>query len=569
MPWRLAPDSRRLPGSFEISFLNPAPGPVQHLNANQLRRNRILTLLLLGLAIATGIVLRLIEFSTRGSLYYNEACLALNFVLRKPIDLFRPLGFEQAAAPGYLLLEHSLATALGPGEAVLRFPTLLSSIAVLVLLAILCRRLFDAWVAIIAVTLVSVSPFLILYSSLVKPYSMDAALVLWSLLCCERVLSQPERRSWIRLLVSGAIGLFFSQSLILVLIPSGFLLGVKQRLSGRSIRWALACLVVWVAVFAPLYLAIYRFEGNSSFMQGYWAPDTLSLLRPDRRRRIISIAHNIFVSSVDSLSALVLGTGVLVLAAFGVFFCMRKKGWPWTTLLLGPYLMLLIASAVGAYPIAPRVTIFAIPILVIIVSVSIRYLTSFLLRRQALKAWSPLVLVLFVAYSIRTYAASPMFRADRGISRKLIELYRHQAVCAPIYIMAAGLPVWTFYTQDIPQTPFTLIEEAAKRDHERVYRSVEKRPDCEQQYRIGCRTVLMGNMPADQITTKESDREWADDEFRRMLQLHSSEVYLFEELYSEKALRSLIDAAPRHNGRVIKLGGDESGNYLGVVQFSR
>ena len=53
-----------------------------------------------------------------------------------------------------------------------------------------------------------------------------------------------------------------------------------------------------------------------------------------------------------------------------------------------------------------------------------------------------------------------------------------------------------------------------------------------------------------------------------MLRLNSSTIYIFEELYSERALGALIDAAPRHKRIVTKLDGDEHGNYLGVVGAS-
>lgn len=534
------------------------------------RRVGDLSFAALALATATAITLCVVEFSRKGSLFHDEACLALNFVLRWPADLFKPLSFDQAAAPGYLLMEHFVSTMFGSSEAVLRLPTLICACAAIVLFAMVGRRLFNAWVAAIAVSILAVSPLFIEYASFVKPYCQDTMLALWILLCVVRVADRPSRGNRTLLMVSGIAGIFFSQTLILVLIAMGILLALREWRSDRPIQWILLCLVVWGATFLPLYFAIYRIEGQSPFMQGYWVKDILAVFRPHLLERAHRIGRNVLVDSVDSLSPLILGKGVFLLAAAGVFFCARKKGPFWTFLLISPYLLLLAISAAGAYPVAPRVTLFAIPMLILLIAAGIGYGGAFLLRNSLLRVAALGSLIVFLAYGIRSYIKTPPRREEREISGSLIQQYRTKtARCAPIYVLASGLPVWTFYTKDIPQTPVPMIETAVAENLDEVFEGKRTVRDPNERYQIGCRTVLLGNMAPSYIKSMETDQEWADGEFIRLLRLKSPQVYIFHDLYSERGLIALLHAALRYSATVIKLGGQEDGNYLGVIEFGQ
>src|SRR4051812_13423084 len=70
--------------------------------------------------LALGVGLRVVAFLQPWSLWYDEACLALNLAQRAPAELLRPLAFDQGAPPGFLLAEKAVASAFGASERTLR-----------------------------------------------------------------------------------------------------------------------------------------------------------------------------------------------------------------------------------------------------------------------------------------------------------------------------------------------------------------------------------------------------------------------------------------------------------------
>jgi hypothetical protein len=76
-----------------------------------------------------GAVLRLVQFFSCRSLWYDEALLALNVLHRSFKGLFQPLDYHQGAPVGFLLLEMLSTQLAGKGELALRTIPLLAGIA--------------------------------------------------------------------------------------------------------------------------------------------------------------------------------------------------------------------------------------------------------------------------------------------------------------------------------------------------------------------------------------------------------------------------------------------------------
>ena len=77
---------------------------------------------LTALAVVCGIALRLIAFTADCSLWIDEAMLALNIVGRTPTQLFEPLGHNQGAPVGFLLVCKASVSLFGANEFALRLP---------------------------------------------------------------------------------------------------------------------------------------------------------------------------------------------------------------------------------------------------------------------------------------------------------------------------------------------------------------------------------------------------------------------------------------------------------------
>lgn len=52
-----------------------------------------------------GAINRIIQYEFNRSLWADEAVLALNIVHRSYLELFQPLDYDQAAPPGFLMIE--------------------------------------------------------------------------------------------------------------------------------------------------------------------------------------------------------------------------------------------------------------------------------------------------------------------------------------------------------------------------------------------------------------------------------------------------------------------------------
>ena len=90
--------------------------------------------------IALGAALRVVEYVDNRSLWYDEAMLAWNLVVRSPAELLRPLDQHQVASVGYLLVAKLIAEPFNYAEPALRLVPLLSSLASLPLCLVAARR---------------------------------------------------------------------------------------------------------------------------------------------------------------------------------------------------------------------------------------------------------------------------------------------------------------------------------------------------------------------------------------------------------------------------------------------
>ena len=102
------------------------------------------------LIVGFGAALRAVEYFSNPALYVDEGAIALNIINRTFGGFFQTLDFNQAAPPGFLVLEKLAVLALGDSEYALRLIPFLFSIAALLLFRAAARRVLAAWVVPIA-----------------------------------------------------------------------------------------------------------------------------------------------------------------------------------------------------------------------------------------------------------------------------------------------------------------------------------------------------------------------------------------------------------------------------------
>ena len=70
--------------------------------------------------IILGIILRLIQYISNRSLWFDEAMLALNIIDRSFLELFKPLSYDQGAPIGFLILQKLAVQIFNNSEYALR-----------------------------------------------------------------------------------------------------------------------------------------------------------------------------------------------------------------------------------------------------------------------------------------------------------------------------------------------------------------------------------------------------------------------------------------------------------------
>ena len=216
------------------------------------------------------------------------------------------------------------------------------------------------------------------YSSAVKQYSSDALVTLLLVWLVLDVLGAGANRApWWRLAIGGAAALWISHPAVFVLAGAAvalpFSAEVRADRNWRR-RYALT-MVAWIGVFAVSYFLIYQTAERNAVMQEFWEPTFLSPGTPDFTQRVWRAARAILVpplvwpSSTPLDSPLLLGGLTTLAFVAGLVAIFRARGPALALLCAGPYVAVLGAAMIGAYPLADRVLLFAAPLLLFILRV--------------------------------------------------------------------------------------------------------------------------------------------------------------------------------------------------------
>jgi dolichyl-phosphate-mannose-protein mannosyltransferase len=129
--------------------------------------------LLVTTLVLIGVGLRCWEWLQPRSLWLDEQYIALGLREQPYGGLVGVLPYSQSAPVGWVWLEKFLFSIGGDGERLLRTPALLAGCLGVFTAAVLARRLFATPAAVLLTGLVAISPTLVYYCAMVKPYAFD------------------------------------------------------------------------------------------------------------------------------------------------------------------------------------------------------------------------------------------------------------------------------------------------------------------------------------------------------------------------------------------------------------
>jgi hypothetical protein len=328
------------------------------------------------LAVAVGMILRILEYVDNRPLYKDEQSLLDNLVRLPALDFHTTLSEFQLAPPGFLVLERLMVRLPGSIVANARLFPLACGIAAMVLFPWVARRYLSHYAVPIATALFALADWLIYYASEIKQYSCDLVLALAAL----SLVADPKPaagrepgaaalspKRLLALAGTGAIGVWFSYPLAFVLAGTGtYLITVTAvRRNWRETLHVAAVGIAWIASFAACYTISHRILSKEPFIWNWWHFAFLPL--PPRSLTELNRDFWHVLNVFDSPASVLTPLGVLPSAflALGLFLCgcvALARTWPGGVyLLLAPILFSLIASALHQYPFHGRLLIFLVP----------------------------------------------------------------------------------------------------------------------------------------------------------------------------------------------------------------
>src|SRR5579871_2105675 len=354
-------------------------------------RNILITLFVLGIA------LRVRQYSAFTSYWYDEAYLLLNIFHKSFIGLLGPLRDDQAAPPLFLWLLRGLYRLVGGAEGWMRLPALAASVAGLLVMAPLARRIAGRHSWLWSVAFCALGHHAAAHAGEVKPYAFDFLMteaILLATLSCQHF----DRNLWPKIVLSllAVLAPWVSYPAIFVLGAASMALMVhafRHRCSAHArSRFTLACAAGCLSILSSfiLWQLVIRHQATSA-LRTYWASSFLDL--SSAGAAAASIGRSLI--EIGNYGTREMGLPLVALSLVGAASLRHRPAR--LVLLVGPFVLAFLASALCLYPLGGRLLFFLVPCLWLLAARGIDVLSQRLPHRLAWVGWILPAALLFPA----------------------------------------------------------------------------------------------------------------------------------------------------------------------------
>ena len=326
--------------------------------------------------VVIAIILRAWAYVSDVSLWLDELLVSRN-ILGLPLShlLAKPLLLDQVAPRGFLLLEKLAVTALGRTELALRLFPFLCSIASVFLFHRLARRMLGGVAATVAFALFAIGIPFIQYGVEVKQYIFDAtvAMLLLDLALDLRTPDVSTRRLVLTGLAAWVL-IWFSQASVIVMGGIGAALAVEWVFTRdqRTTRALLVTIPLWAA--AALLAVVVGMQSMTpatrEFMDDFWRAGFVPLpfTAIGTLRWLWAQLLSLFTDT--TLLRYTLPLVFVALAVLGIVSLWRSRR-DVALLILGPFLLAVVAAAAHQYPLRGRLMFYLIPAVLLAVGAGV------------------------------------------------------------------------------------------------------------------------------------------------------------------------------------------------------
>jgi hypothetical protein len=398
--------------------------------------------------VVLGIILRLRQYLANRSLWGDESALAVNIVERSFFGLTQKLGFHQAAPLGFLLIEKISIILLGNRDYILRLFPLFSGILAVYLMYRIAKENFGV-IGIFAVLMFSVNSWLIFYSSELKQYCSDVTIALLLVYLSIRCLGENTRiKDFIWLGVAGLITIWISHTSIFILAGIGLVLVLEKIVRKKYVPmvWLLGLGASWLISFGVEYIVALQDTAADIHYQTSWQTNFVPW-PPWSDPQWFVKTYYFFLLIIMNRTDLFVPLFVSALALIGILslFIRRRTI---ALLMILPFIMTLVASALHKYPLSYRFMLFLIPFALLLMAEGVGRIYLFMAKWQRSLALILCGIPVAVLLWISITRAIVDFRSPQTISEirpimKYVE--ENRAPQDTIYLYYGAVPGFLYY----------------------------------------------------------------------------------------------------------------------------
>jgi hypothetical protein len=330
------------------------------------------------------------------SLWLDEAWVANSVAAPSLRGMFYYDAWLQTSPPLFLMLVRVPVALFGPSNTVLRAIPLFMGILAVLSMLLFAARILSRQYALLAWTLLVLSPVAIDYSKELKQYSSELAASATILLVCTLYTENATvRRFWLlvgtvvaALLIAYGVA-FVLPGLILVIcmtpIRNCTSSNVRACISKRFVRAFLLAVAAGGTLIGEYFLVIA--PNSPAVLRASWAKknigaDSARLAASNSYRLIRELPLNHLLHRQAFLLSVVGAT--IILGVFLAWLRFRRGRRKWLTmqvLCLPPCLLLIASDRFSWYPFSERTSLFAVPFVIVLVISSLQLASLFVLQR--------------------------------------------------------------------------------------------------------------------------------------------------------------------------------------------
>ncbi|OUJ75267.1 ArnT family glycosyltransferase [Hymenobacter crusticola] len=400
-----------------------------------------------------GLFVRIVVWWQQRSINLDEANLIRNFIERSYSGLFHNLSYEQYAPPLFSVLVKASIDTLGNEERTVRLVPLLSGMLMLVLFYRLAYRWLTPMAVVLALAFVAFDKIFLDYATECKQYATDGAAALLLIELTYATGRQSSKWSALLWVVLGVVAIWLSMPAVFVLAGIGLVLlnyAIQHR-DTSAIGGVITMGGLWSLSFLLYFILLLQQNAQSDYLQNFHREYFLAFppLSIEEFKLLLKQLGELVDKSVGKTAV----ASVLAMIGFamGVRELIRRRqaeGW----LLLTPIIFCLIASALHYYSLIPRLTLFFLPLLIIIIFIGLDRLLS---NRWTSYLFLVGIIITFINQQ-HLYNLWQPFEGDYAeVSQGLAFIAQEQQPNETVFVYHNSVPVVRYYTQH-RKHPFAL-----------------------------------------------------------------------------------------------------------------